>query len=89
MITESLTTTGQHVLCRYCGRPIRFYSVIVATSDATGKEIHFLAPQYHPACHFKATRQVVGEAQNANRGRKEIPYWAKMNRKDHLKQHRR
>lgn len=85
MITDSLTTTGAYVLCRYCGRPIRFFKVTVVTNDATGEAISFLAPDYHPACHKKAL-QVVAEAQAANRNRKEIPYWVRASREYDRKQ---
>lgn len=85
MITDSLITTGAHVLCRYCGRPIRFFKVTVTTNDATGEAVSFLAPDYHPACHKKAL-QVVGEAQTANRDRKEIPYWVRASREYDRKQ---
>ncbi len=87
MITESLTTTGQHVLCQYCGRPIRFFPVTVATSDASGQSMIFLAPYYHEDCRAKA-HAVICSGMATKPKKKEIPYWAKMNQKHQLKRYR-
>lgn len=85
MITESLTTTGQHVLCRYCGRPIRFYPVTVSTNDATGESIRFLAPDYHETCRRNA-HEVVCVGTKPDEKKKEIPYWVSVSRKYDRKQ---
>ena len=85
MITDSLTTTGAHVLCRYCGRPIRFFPVTVSTNDATGKGVSFLVPDYHDACRIKA-RAMTGTV--PDKPKKEIPYWVRVSRNDAIRRSR-
>ena len=85
MIGESLTTTGSHVLCRYCGKPIRFFPVTIKAHDATQKgDVAFLVPDYHEDCRTLAmmASEVFREMQRQQDQdkKKEIPYWVRVSR---------
>lgn len=87
MITESLTTTGNHVLCRYCGRPLRSREAAVTTTDATGNNVAFIGPDYHAACWLSAHTVYCGTVDPPKK--KEIPYWVKLSREHDRKRSRR